>query len=265
MLEMAVRSMSDTILSEDVLTVLSTLEIDGNNVRITAQFDRKLYRAVNKVLQRIGGKWNREAKAHVFDDNPTDRLNNVIECGVLDPKVKTGYYPTPPAIVDSMIELADMEKQHFILEPSAGQGHISDRICTKLGIHPYDIYTCELLPENRVILKEKGYYVRGDFIEFAYKRGVNGSGWTFDRILMNPPFERQADIEHVTTAFNLLAPNGVLVAIMSAGVMFRENKKTVEFREKILEPNCTHLEHLPVGAFKESGTMVNTVMMRLVK
>ena len=75
-------------IEEDVLTVLSTLEIDENDVMITKQLDRKLYLAVNKVLERIGGKWNRKAKAHVFDADPTERLNNVIECGVLDPKVK---------------------------------------------------------------------------------------------------------------------------------------------------------------------------------
>ena len=250
-------------IENDVLIVLSTLTIDGNNVIIAGQLDRKLYLAVNKVLDRIGGKWNRKAKAHVFDGDPTDRLNNVIESGVLDSKVKTGYFPTPAPIVDKMIELADMDKRHFILEPSAGQGHITDRICARLHIHPYDVYVCELLPENKSILEEKGYYVRGDFIEFAHKRGADGSGWTFDRILMNPPFERQADIDHVTAAFGLLAPNGILVAIMSAGVMFRENKKTVEFREKILEPHQTYLEHLPDGSFKESGTMVNTILLRL--
>ena len=250
-------------IEKDICVVLSTLEIDGNNVRITTQLDRKLYLAVNKVLERIGGKWSRKAKAHVFDVDPTERLNNVIECGVLDPKVRTGYFPTPPEIVDKMIELADMDKQHFILEPSAGQGHISDRICAKLHIHPYDIYICELLPENRMILEEKGYYVRGDFIEFAHKRGA---GWTFDRILMNPPFApRQADIDHVTAAYHLLALNGILVAIMSAGVTFRENKKTVEFRNNIMEPHQTYLEHLPSGTFKESGTMVNTIMLRLQK
>lgn len=248
-------------IEKDVCVVLSTLEIDGNNVRITAQLDRKLYLGVNKVLERIGGKWNRKAKAHVFDDDPTERLNNVIECGVLDPEVKTGYFPTPSKIIDRMIELADLEKEHSILEPSAGQGHIADRICSKIDIHPYDVYVCEILPENKTILEEKGYYVRSDFIEFARKRGAEG--WTFDRILMNPPFELQSDLAHVTAAFNLLAPNGILVAIMSAGVTFRENKKAVEFRNDIMRSHQTYFECLPRGAFKESGTMVNTIILRL--
>ena len=75
----------------------------------------------------------------------------------------------------------------------------------------------------------------------------------------------QQDIDHVTTAFNLLADGGVLVAIMSSGVMFRENKKTVAFRESILNNYADVIENNPDGSFKESGTMVNTVMVRLVK
>ena len=254
-----------TTIENDVLTVLSTLDIDGNNVTITGQLDRKLYLAVNKVLERIGGKWNRKAKAHVFDGDPTDRLNNVIECGVLDPEVKTGYFPTPPEIVAKMIDLADFDslgRCDMILEPSAGRGHIADKIIVNITDDKCSIlHICENLPENIHILKEKGYVVQGEFFEFV----IDCAGDVeFNRILMNPPFSpRQCDIDHVTTAFDLLAPNGILVAIMSAGVTFRENKKTVEFQEKILEPHCTHLEHLPSGTFKESGTMANTILLRL--
>ena len=173
-------------IENDVLTVLSTLEIDGNNVRITNPLDRKLYLAVNKVLERIGGKWNRKAKAHVFDIDPTDRLNNVMESGMLDPKIKTGYFPTPANIVDKMINLAMIEHGQLILEPSAGQGHIADVIVNHIKGQPRDIMVCETLPENVHILEEKGYVVEGDFFEFAdecKKRDVE-----FDLILMNPPF-----------------------------------------------------------------------------
>ena len=251
-----------TQIQNDVLSVLSTLDIDGNNVTITASLDRKLYLAVNKVLERIGGKWNRKAKAHVFDIDPTDRLNNTIESGELDPIVKTGYFPTPSVIVDKMIELADIKQGQLILEPSAGQGHIADKICNQLKLHTHDIMVCEILSENKHILNEKGYTVEQlEFFEFA--KECKNTNIEFDRIIMNPPFEKQSDISHVTTAHDLLAPNGSLVSIMSSGVTFRENKKTSEFRKNIIDPNCTHIEHLPIGSFKESGTMVNTIMLRL--
>jgi hypothetical protein len=251
------------MIPEEVLTVLSTVEISGNEVKITAQLDRKLYLAVNKVLDRIGGKWNKQAKAHVFDGDPTDRLDAVINTGVLMPKVKTGYFPTPAPIVDRMIELADTSINYWILEPSAGQGHIADKICEKVGCSPKTLFVCETLPANIKVLESKGYCPRGEFIEFA----TNGFGkdWHFNCIIMNPPFERQQDIDHVTAAYCLLAPGGILVTIMSAGVLFRGNKKTVEFRGNIMEPHGTYLESLPAGSFKESGTMVNTIILRLEK
>ena len=247
---------------EDVLRVLSTVEIEGNNVKITTeQLDRKLYLAVNKVLDHIGGKWDRFAKAHIFDQDPIDRLNAVIESGVLDPKIKTGYFPTPAVIVDKMIELADIRSGQLILEPSAGQGHIADEIIKSIDGKRSQLFLCENLPENIHVLVNKGYIIEDEFLAFV--DDCKESEMIFDRILMNPPFERQADIDHVTAAFGLLAPGGILVTIMSAGVTFRDNKKTVEFREKIMEPHGTYLEHLPSGAFKDSGTMVNTILLRL--
>ena len=251
-------------ITQDVLKVLSTVEIEGTNVKVTGQLDRKLYLSVNEVLDRIGGKWNRKAKAHVFSEDPTDKLNAVIECGVLEPKGKTGYFPTPHALVSRMIELAELEDSHTILEPSAGQGHIADAICRTAGLGPREIVICEILPANIARLMEKGYFVEGfEFFRMAEEFKTNKT--KFDRILMNPPFEKQACIDHVTTAFGLLADGGILVAIMSSGVMFRENKKTTVFREKILNKYGVSVEDNPEGSFKESGTMVNTVMVKLVK
>ncbi|MCK5431487.1 MAG: SAM-dependent methyltransferase [Gammaproteobacteria bacterium] len=248
-----------TPISKDVLTVLSTVEIAGCNVKITAQLQRPLYNKVNEVLDRIGGKWNRKAKAHVFPADPTDKLNAVIECGVLEPKVKTGYFPTPPALVARMIELADLSIADLILEPSAGQGHIADAICTHLDIDNRSIDVCEILDENTKILYSKGYDIHGDFFEWT----IDGRHF-YDKILMNPPFEKQADIDHVTAAFSRLDDGGKLVAIMSAGVMFRDNKKTKNFRDNVL-CHSTLIEDNPAGSFKESGTMVNTVMIVLEK
>lgn len=253
-------------IEEDVLSILSTLDIDGNSVRITKQLDRKLYLAVNEVLNRIGSTWDRRTKAHVFDVDPTERLEVVMNSGVLDPKVKTGYFPTPAVIVDRMIELADLNTRQLILEPSAGQGHIVKEILEHMDAHS-QVLICENLPENVHILEELGLTVEGEFFEFVEECNESGeSGLLFDRIIMNPPFSpKQSDIDHVTAAYGLLAPGGILVAIMSAGVLFRENQKSVFFRDKIMKPHQTFLENLPSGAFKESGTQVRTILLRLEK
>ena len=53
----------------------------------------------------------------------------------------------------------------------------------------------------------------------------------YDRVVMNPPFAGMADIKHVTHAYEFLKAGGLLVSVMSAGVMFRQNKLTAQFRE----------------------------------
>jgi len=78
------------------------------------------------------------------------------------------------------------------------------------------------------------------------------------RILMNPPFSKGQDVGHVTHAFNLLAPGGRVVAIMSGGVTFRQERKYQVFRT--LVESSGHMEPNPDDSFKSSGTGVNTVM-----
>ncbi len=235
----------------DVLRVLRAVEIEGSNVRITEQLDRKLYQAVNEVLERIGGKWNRKAKAHVFSVEPGARLEAVINSGQLDPKIKTGYFPTPEKVVRQMIQLLELHPNDTILEPSAGQGGIADYL------KGHDLLLIEKLPGNRQILKQKGYFV-SDCDDFLQYRIIG-----FSKIIMNPPFENQADVEHVTHALSLLKTGGILVSVMSAGVLFRNNKKTQKFREDIL--NYAEVIPLPEGSFKESGTMVNTILVKIRK
>ena len=91
---------------------------------------------------------------------------------------------------------------------------------------------------------------------------INGNG--YDYVIMNPPFEKKQDIDHVTHLFNnALARHGRLVSVMSAGVMHNSDKKTVAFREFVNDNG--YFQELPAGSFKESGTGINTVLCILDK
>ena len=66
---------------ENVLNVLGECRADGNLLYLpSVQLDRKTYTEVNKVLENMGGKWNRKVKAHVFaeDDDVAEMLENVL-------------------------------------------------------------------------------------------------------------------------------------------------------------------------------------------
>jgi ubiquinone/menaquinone biosynthesis C-methylase UbiE len=87
---------------------------------------------------------------------------------------------------------------------------------------------------------------------------------TFDAVIMNPPFEKQLDITHVLHAFRFLKPGGTLAAIMSASILWRSNKKTVQFRE-FLDSIGADVAENAADAFKESGTLVRTITISLTK
>lgn len=241
------------LIDEKTLAILSRVTVDGNNIFLTCgQLDRKQYQAVNEVLENMGGKWNKKAKAHVYEADPTDALEQVLLSGEIVPPKKYGYFPTPPELAKRVIKLAEIEPGMTVLEPSAGQGGIADHIPEGCAVD-----CVELLPDNVRVLESKGYRVQpGCFLSIAAK-GL------YSRVVMNPPFEKQADIDHVLHAWNCVAPGGRLVAIMASSVAFRENSKTVGFRE--LLDRHGFMEHNPAGAFKASGTMVNTVTVVLDK
>lgn len=242
--------------SNDVLAVLSAAEVNGNSLVLQGQLDRPMYVAVNKVLEAAGWKWNRKAKAHICDGEAVDVLEQVLLTGeVTVAKNEFGYFPTPRNVVDRLFELADLGARHYALEPSAGTGAIAAPMREKV----MDLDCVELLPRNVEVLR-KALPANSPVFECDFL-GVKPSP-KYDRIVMNPPFNRQADVRHVMHAAKFLNTRGRLVSVMSSGVAFRDDRLTRDFKDLLAASNGD-IEELPAGSFKESGTMVNTVIVTL--
>lgn len=170
-----------------------------------------------------------------------------------------GYFPTPEPLAQQLIRIACIEPGHTILEPSAGTGNLIDVIRTVRS--DVNVSFCELNCFLLDILRAKYeglsdvHFVGRDCLEF------NRSELTlFDRIVMNPPFERGQDVEHVLHAFTLLKPGGILAAIVSSGVFCRSDKKASQFRE-FLETMQAVVHDVPAGCFKSSGTGVGSKIL----
>jgi predicted RNA methylase len=244
--------------SDTVLNVLANAQMDGARLVLTGQLDRKLYQQTNAVLEAAGGKWDRKAKAHVFPVDAADAMEQIVQTGEVT-LIRTiqqdfGYFPTPPAVVARLIALADIEPDMAVLEPSAGQGAIANAVADLGAV--VDCY--ELLRENYLVLTGnlKLRHVRPfDFLAQEPEA-------SYDRVVMNPPFAKQADIHHVNHALKFLKTGGLLVSVMSAGVTFRDNKLTQDFRD-LIRARGGDIEALPDGAFKESGTGVRTVVVTI--
>lgn len=165
------------------------------------------------------------------------------------------FFPTPKAVVEKMVDMAQIQPNQKVLEPSAGWGHIADTI-KEQGLN---VDTVELSPSRRELLELKGHNVVGeDFLKFNPNE-------KYDRIIMNPPFSDRRDADHIYHAFDQLNDGGVMVAIAGEGLFFGKDKKAKEFRDWI-EENNAEVEDLPAGTFNDSSLPVNTsVKSRLVK
>lgn len=66
------------------------------------------------------------------------------------------FFPTAKAVVESMLDAAEIQDGMAVLEPSAGMGHIADAIVERTGVWP-DVV--ELSPSRRELLEAKGYHL----------------------------------------------------------------------------------------------------------
>jgi predicted RNA methylase len=245
-------------IKDDVLRVLDLCTITDNKLYLpNIQLDRKLYIEVNKCLESIGGIWNKKSKAHVFDSDPTELLDNLILTGeIVDIKKELQYFPTPKNIVKRMIELAEIKPNDMLLEPSAGEGNIIDEFPkdnVKIAVEIYDKFI------NVLNNKCCNVVVKFDFLNIQ-----PDEFFVFDKVVMNPPFTKQQDIDHILHAWKFLRQGGILVSIVSESPFFRQNIKSIQFRQW-LEYNEAEVIELAAGDFKESGTMIKTRIIKVKK
>lgn len=236
----------------DVMRVLSTAEVDGNALRITAgQLERKLYERLNKILEAAGGKWSRGAKAHVFQEPADSIVEELILTGeVRRVKQELGQFDTPPELATRLVDIAEVKPDMSVLEPSAGTGNIVAAIKAAGGI-PFGV---EIDPKRWGLCPQEiaRMIVLGDFLK-------QDPSPLYDRVVMNPPFAERADIRHVLHAAKFLKPGGRLAAIVSLGTRFREDAATRRFREFVMNQIAWELADLPDDAFASSGTRVRAM------
>lgn len=239
----------------EVLSVLDRCSTTGNALLLpNEQLERKLYTDVAKVLELAGGKWNRKAKAILFDGDAADAIEPIILTGeITGMKQEFGQFDTPEELADRMAGLAGIAPGMKVLEPSCGIGRLVVAARKRGG----NVWGYEIDPKRAAkcvdLFPSGGLVIGVDFMGIA-------PNCVFDVVLMNPPFTRRADIAHVLKALSFLKPGGSLISIMSAGVKFRSDKVTVAFRNEVFLRGGMMID-LPPDSFKESGTSVNAIIV----
>lgn len=116
-------------------------------------------------------------------------------------------YSTPERLARWMVELADIRPGMRVLEPSAGEGDLTDAVRAACPDAWIDVL--EIQPALQAVLQQKGYRLVGEDA-LTYRPGP-----VYHRVLSNPPFTGLLDIWHILYCFDLLAYGGRLVTIAS--------------------------------------------------
>lgn len=250
---------------QTVKEVLQRSSITGSVLKLPGvQLDRKLYLDTKKQLEQFGGKWTGgKTQGFVFNHNAMDIVKKFCAEGE-EQNIKKDfqYFETPPALARVMVSLADIGPKDSVLEPSAGQGAIIKAIN---AIHPKLIVCyCELMPLNQRILQEliKDRKIKATKVEEDFLR-LQMEGF-FNKIVANPPFRFNADIDHILQMFKMCKSGGRIVTVASTHWERGTGRKEQRFRDWLKDLNAK-IDDVDAGTFKDAGTNIETRLIVIDK
>lgn len=248
-------------LSAEARAVLEKATIEPLYLMLpNGQLDRKLYVEIDAFLKASGGKWDRKHQGHYFASG-TDSLAAAIASGSVEDRKKTyEQFFTPADLAGQLVAMLDIRAGHSVLEPSAGNGRLiwealeRGASITAIEVDP-DLYSDLFGQKTRYPALD---VVCADFM------AIPAPPFQFDRVIMNPPFSRGQDMDHVRRAFGFLKPGGRLGAIMSPHWTFASDKRSQEFRQWSDALGGVWTMNTD-GAFRSSGTDVRTGILLIEK
>lgn len=171
------------------------------------------------------------------------------------------FYPSPELVVTALLKDLWITEESRVLEPSAGTGAIVKALLAKgarvdaIEIHPDRVAELERIGGRLKVLSANFLQVPANPI--------------YTHVVMNPPFYGTHWMEHVTHAFDFLAPGGKLVAVLPISSELGETKKHRAFRKWATDRNRgwgkAEFRDLPAESFLTSGTRVNTVVLTVYR
>jgi predicted RNA methylase len=239
-----------TAVTAAVRGILARARTDGNRLYLPGLLALGLYAQVDRVLTAAGGQWQSgQTGAHVFPGDASVALAEILAAErVTSARQRYQWYPTPAAVVDELLAAAGLCPGLEVLEPSAGEGALA-AAAAAAGC----AVDCVELDSGRAQVIERAGLARevrcGDFLAVPARR-------TYDAVVMNPPFARNADTRHIQHALRFLRPGGVLAAVMGGGLEFRTGRAARKIRNL-----ADGIWPLPEGSFHESGTDIDTVLV----
>ena len=265
---------------DPVHAVLAALEwAEDGTATIAAELPRTRYRRVKTVLESLGGRWDQDRGAHVFDGAGRAAVDEAVHFRRYVPiRKELGFYETSGELAEEIVGTVlepfesspgDASVGIRVLEPSAGRG----ALCRAVLARGCEAFAVEIHKPHCGALAKLGVTLhQGDFLDLQTLEDppVIPASWPADQqrfpaIVMNPPHQKSQDIFHVTHAHDhFLAPGGRLVAIVSHGWTIRQDRRATAFREWF-EARHGDLYALPDDAFLSQGVQRRTLALVIDK
>ncbi|QDP49755.1 MAG: putative DNA modification methylase [Prokaryotic dsDNA virus sp.] len=213
----------------------------NGNVHII--FDKERLQLINDCLAEYYGQVLPDSYEHTEKPVQSKEVSKDLQ-----------FYKTPEKAVKYLLDDIYFKDGDLILEPSCGDGAILDGIRNNINKDRYqkinyDLYGVEFDYNRFKQCQEKGYKVYNDnFLTFK-------TNLKFDKIIMNPPFYGKHYFKHIEKAFELLSDNGSIYAILPITAI----------DHGLLNKYKHSVTHMPIGSFRESGTNINTIIVRIEK
>jgi type I restriction-modification system DNA methylase subunit len=244
--------------SPEVIAVLKEADVTDTQVVLNGQLTPTLYKNVNKVLEMLGGKWNRSAKAHLFKESPVKVIEEICNGGkVANEKVINQAFYTPEDTALTLAKLLPVQYGQTILEPNVGGGALLEAVWKVHKDKNYSMIAYDVAPKTDPSIK----VIIQDFLTTDFS--------TFDHVIMNPPFSNNAFIHHIQHAYKKLAVGGTLISIVPSNWNSVNNTKVQQqwnnWIKELDRQGNLFAKDLPEGTFKESGTNIATSYIILTK
>jgi hypothetical protein len=212
------------------------------------------YSDVRKAFLSAGASYKNNT--FIFPSDAKPYIDRLMGGEKVNLKKEYQFFATPAELAKNLVYLADVKNHHTILEPSAGHGAIIKSIQAVCSVQ---IDYCELMDINKAILADISgtRCINSDFLKQIV-------GQKYDRIIANPPFSKNQDIDHVRHMYSHLKTGGRIVSIMSNSWRKGSQKKQEEFRQWLEDINA-EVEEIEAGAFKESGTNISACIVIIDK
>lgn len=249
----------------------SVVESDFFRVRIFKNGNAHLWMRRDDLVERVNlelAAWYGEV---LPDGVPPDVNADDLRGRSTALRTSLQFYATPPAAAAALLREVYLPAGARVLEPSAGDGALLRAVSQRAVADPRQrglrVDAVEVDPGRVATLR--GLRLPGVAL---HVQPANFLTWpvqpVYDAVLMNPPFHGTGWAQHVMHAFDAVKPGGSLHAILPITAETGTSKAHDAFRAWATQHSRwseLRFEDLPPGSFAESGTNVNTVILRLYK